>query len=315
MADSLLALRRKIDSARELAGVVRTMKALAASSISQYEEAVTSLADYRRTVELGLSTVLKPLLEQPRRGARQPGKAVVIVFGSDQGLVGQFNEDLARTLQRQHTRLAQDYRLIAIGERMASQLEQVNLVPARHFHVPTSVEAITGLCAQLLLSECAVADQAQELELSLSLFFNRIHQGQHYRPEYQIVLPLDQVWQQRLHDQPWPTRALPEACGDWQLLLSALLHEYLFVSTFRACAESLAAENLCRLSAMQRAEKNIGEQLELLQQRYHRQRQDSIDAELFDVTSGFEQLEQAEQAQHRQSGQTPPQPACHSGQP
>jgi F-type H+-transporting ATPase subunit gamma len=41
---------------------------------------------------------------------------------------------------------------------------------------------------------------------------------------------------------------------------------------------------------MQRAEKNINELLEDLNRTFHRQRQSSIDEELFDVVSGFEAL-------------------------
>jgi len=40
---------------------------------------------------------------------------------------------------------------------------------------------------------------------------------------------------------------------------------------------------------MQRAEKNFSEQLEDLGKRFHQQRQENIDAELFDVIAGFEQ--------------------------
>jgi F-type H+-transporting ATPase subunit gamma len=70
--------------------------------------------------------------------------------------------------------------------------------------------------------------------------------------------------------------------------LLALVREYLFVSLFRACAESLASENASRLAAMQRAEKNIDELLVDLNRAFHRLRQSGIDEELFDVVSGFE---------------------------
>ena len=72
--------------------------------------------------------------------------------------------------------------------------------------------------------------------------------------------------------------------------LRALIREYLFVSLFRACAESLASENAGRLAAMQRADKNINELLEHLNGTFHRLRQSGIDEELFDVISGFEAL-------------------------
>ena len=71
-------------------------------------------------------------------------------------------------------------------------------------------------------------------------------------------------------------------------ILRALIREYLFISLFKACAESLASENASRLAAMQRAEKNIEDLLETLYGDFHRLRQSSIDEELFDVISGYE---------------------------
>ena len=70
----------------------------------------------------------------------------------------------------------------------------------------------------------------------------------------------------------------------------ALIREYLFVSLFKACAESLASENASRLAAMQRAEKNIDDMLEELSRLYNSRRQSDIDEELFDVVSGFNAL-------------------------
>jgi len=57
--ETLEDLKRRIKSTEELQGVVRTMKALAAVKIRQFEKAVESLADYNRTVEMGLQVVLK----------------------------------------------------------------------------------------------------------------------------------------------------------------------------------------------------------------------------------------------------------------
>ena len=59
MSDTTASLRRKIGGAGDLQSVVRTMKALAASSIGQYEQSVRALADYSRTVELGLSVCFR----------------------------------------------------------------------------------------------------------------------------------------------------------------------------------------------------------------------------------------------------------------
>jgi len=59
MSDTTASLRRKINSAGDLQSVVRTMKALAASSIGQYEQSVRALGDYYGTVELGLGVCFR----------------------------------------------------------------------------------------------------------------------------------------------------------------------------------------------------------------------------------------------------------------
>ena len=100
----------------------------------------------------------------------------------------------------------------------------------------------------------------------------------------------------RLAHLPWPTKNLPEVIGDRERTLQALVREYLFVSLFKACAESLAAENASRLAAMQRAEKNIDDLVGDLNQTFRRLRQTSIDEELFDVISGYESLVQSKNA-------------------
>jgi F-type H+-transporting ATPase subunit gamma len=77
---------------------------------------------------------------------------------------------------------------------------------------------------------------------------------------------------------------------DWNRLFSWLIREYLFVSLYRAFAESLASENASRLASMQVAERNIENRLDELSAQYHQQRQSAIDAELFDLVAGFEAL-------------------------
>jgi F-type H+-transporting ATPase subunit gamma len=88
----------------------------------------------------------------------------------------------------------------------------------------------------------------------------------------------------------WPTVNLPEVMCGGTATLRALIREYLFISLFRACAESLVSESASRLAAMERADRNIGELLENLHGAFHRLRQSDIDEELFDVISGFEAL-------------------------
>jgi F-type H+-transporting ATPase subunit gamma len=292
MSDTLVSLRRKIGGAGDLKSVVRSMKALAAASIGQYEKSVLALADYYRTVELGLVVCLRrrggAAAEQAGRTGAAAKTVSAIVFGSDQGLVGQFNDVLADYVANALNALPGEKKVWAVGERVHSRLADAGLTPEGLFAVPNSVNAITPLVGQILVESEAHHDKGEMTQLYL--FHNRPNSGATYEPVSQQLLPLDEQWGIKLAHLPWPTRNLPEVIGGQEETLRALVREYLFVSLFKACAESLASENASRLAAMQRAEKNIDELVGNLNQTFRRLRQTSIDEELFDVLSGYESL-------------------------
>jgi F-type H+-transporting ATPase subunit gamma len=268
------------------------MKALAASSIGQYEKAVASLNDYYRTVELGLSVCLRGaelLNADPAEkvGSGQPIGAVV--FGSDQGLVGRFNEvvvDLATETLRKHPGPVR--KLWAVGERVGSLLTDAGTAPVDLFPAPVSIEGITPLVGRILIAIGSARERGEVV--NVHVFHNLPKSGAVYEPAHRRLLPLDSVWQSRVAKIAWPGKGRPEVLGGSTAALAGFIRGYLFMLLFQACAESLNSENASRLAAMQRAEKNIKDILEDLNLRFHRARQASIDEELFDVVSGFEAL-------------------------
>jgi len=292
VSDTTASLRHKIGSAGDLQSVVRTMKALAASSIGQYEQSVRALTDYFRTVELGLGACLRehePAAPEAEPRGQADARAInAVVFGSDQGLVGQFNDVVAEYAIKALAALPGKPVVWAVGERVHARLADAGLPPIGLFAVPNSVQTITPLVGQMLVE--SEARRSQDNTAELHLFYNRPSSGAGYAPVSQRLLPLDEAWRRKLAEPPWPTKNLPEVVGGGAATLRALIREYLFVSLFRACAESLASENASRLAAMQRADKNIDDLLEHLHGSFHRLRQSSIDEELFDVISGFEAL-------------------------
>lgn len=310
MTNTTIALRRQIGSAGDLKSVVRTMKASAASAIGQYERSVAALGDYARTVELGLGVCLRGVASDEAHANSPPTPTEnpvvhAVVFGSDQGLVGRFNEAVVDHALGQLAAAPASVRLWAVGERVQARLQDAKRPPESAFAVPGSVEQITRLVGQILLRVPVLggeprsepeADSAVPKAIhptaapaSLVLFYNR-PSGAGYAPVSQRLLPLDAAWQRELAGQPWPAKQLPEVLGSSAQALRAFIREHLFVSLFRASAESLASENASRLAAMQRADKNIGSLLTELGAEFNRLRQSGIDEELFDVIAGFDAM-------------------------
>jgi len=292
MSSSMESLSRKIAGAGDLQSVVHSMKALAASRIGQYEKAVQALLHYYRTVELGLVACFRrpggsPLA--PARVRKGPRAVGAIVFGSDQGLVGRFNEELVDYTARTLGALPDGARKVwAVGERIHSLFADRNLAQAGPFAVPTSVYGITPLVGQILVEIEASHEKGEVTDIYL--FHNQPQSGAIYEPVNKQLLPLDRAWRRNIAALPWPTKNLPEVIEGATPALQDFLQGYFFVLIFQACAESLASENASCLAAMQRAESNIDDMLEELSRAFHRIRQESIDEELFDVVSGYEAL-------------------------
>lgn len=288
--ETLESLRSRIETVEELRGVVKTMKTISLVSIRQYERAVGSLAEYNRTVELGLQVLLQGRREawkMPRLGL---GKKVgAIIFGSEQGMVGQFNEQIAAfALDRlgQTATRPEDRAVMAVGSRVAERLEEMGQPVGEQFDLPGSVAGITPRVQELLLK--LEKWQGEGRIDRLLVFHHRPLHRASYQPHAGQLLPLDQEWLQNLAKAKWPSRGLPTYHLARERLFFILVGHYLFVSLFRAFAESQAAENASRLAAMQAAESNISDRLEELKLQFNNLRQTAVTEELLDIMVGFE---------------------------
>jgi F-type H+-transporting ATPase subunit gamma len=285
-------LKRRIKSAGDLLSVVKTMKALAAVSIRQYQKAVESLDDYNRTVEMGLQIVLKE-----RMGAMMQSKDATvkrmgaIVFGSDQGLCGQLNEQIsvfALDSIKEAGVKKENRKVLAVGARVADYVEDAGQPIDELMATPSSTAGITALVQEIIM----VIEEwhfRQNVD-HFVLFYNDYISGANYRPYKVQLLPVNRDWLKEIARKKWDSKSLPIFRMDTDKIFSSLIREYLFVSLYRAFAESLASENASRLASMQNAEKNIEEQMQDLHVQFHRTRQMTITEELLDIVAGFEAL-------------------------
>jgi len=291
--DTLESLRSKTEGAKDLQSVVSAMKAMAASNIVQYETAVSSLADYFHTIALGIIAYFKAekiaaIIENTASKNKREKVICAIVFGSDVGLVAQFNDSMAIFVSNSLKDLPGKKEIWAVGERVQLLLSDEGFKTTKLYPVPNDINAVTPLVTELLSK--SQGRQQKEAVTAFYIFHNQPNSNSGYTPVMQRFLPLDEEWKNSLQQIKWPTKIQPQIAGGVKPTLVALINGYLFASLFKASVESMASENASRLDAMQRAEKNITDLLEDLGQKYHRLRQSSIDEELFDVVSGFEAL-------------------------
>jgi len=287
MTTTLESLRKQIDSAEDMQSIVRVMKSLSAVSITAYQRAAERLRLYQEVIDRGLHAVLMSGAIRLEGDAREEGRSGLIVFGSDRGLCGGFNEMVVKQAC-DWLNARGDAPILAIGQRGAARLEAEGHMPDEVFMQAGSVSGLSKLVEAILV---AVDDwrQRRGVERVVTMFNLEARRGT-VRPTAETILPVDRGELRRIAGRDWPSNQLPGFDGSAEKVFSELIRERLYTALMRAGAESLAAEHAKRLSAMQAAERNITEKVDDLQAAFRRRRQDAITEELMDIVAAYESV-------------------------
>jgi F-type H+-transporting ATPase subunit gamma len=266
------------------------MKTLAAVSIRRQEKAIQTLAEYSRTMEMGLVILLRQgageIVEQP---STFDGRLGIVILGSDQGLCGRFNEQVVSFSRERMRELESDgsrRRILCVGGRAHMHLvESGERVDEAH-PAPVSVTGILSTVNSILVT---MDEWKSHHRIDrVVVCYNRLLFGTVCGPQLLRLMPFDRERLRELSARQWPGPTLPLFTMDRGRLFSLLIRHSLFASLYLTFAESMAAENVSRLASMQAAEKNIGERLDELNLQFRDLRQGAITEELLDIVAGFE---------------------------
>ncbi|MFO8150129.1 MAG: F0F1 ATP synthase subunit gamma [Trueperaceae bacterium] len=283
-------LRRRVESTETLQSVVQTMKALATVRIGQVRRAVKALDASAETLELAFQALLRrePELATFLVPVHSDAWAAVL-FGSDHGLCGPFNERLARHAHTRLEPLAERHgppRLMVAGRRLRPRLAALGYDVERVVRLPGSVDAIEEAVLQVV--DQVEAWQRDHGVSRVLVMHHRPTTGVAYRPHTLQLLPLDLEWLRELRERPWPTNRLPMLGLEGEELLRGLVRQQLAMLLVRAFAASQAAENAARLAAMESAESNVEERLSELRHAANLERQNAVTEELLDVQAAYQ---------------------------
>ena len=289
MTQTLEFLTRQQATLTSIGSIVHTMKTLSAINASPYEQAAQAIAEYRQTLIQGLAAFAYrtgPLQAKPAPIRQQ----LLVVFGSDHGLCGSYNELLAERVAAYAAQAVnQPLTLLCVGAQMHDALVALGLTPLALLLPPASADGI-GRLATELVSRIEAFSQQQGLNnftvnnTAVSLAFTQ-RAEQHLRdPHLQPLLPLEPSLLARA--KRWDSNSLPDYNLAPDILLSALVRNYLFASIFSAAAEAMVTENAARLALMQQAEQSVDERLEEVKGEVNYVRQTDITNELMDVIIG-----------------------------
>lgn len=286
MAQTLEHLSRKNDTLTSIRGIVHTMKTLSAINAAPYEQAAQSIELYHQTILQGLASfVYRTGGVSVLSEALQPNTQLLVVFGSDHGLCGNYNELLANKVVEysEAVPMAKQH-ILCIGSRMGNALLEQDLSPDVVLMPPASADGVGRLAGDIVTRIERLGSGQALTNLAVTLVFTQRQEHGYQETVTRNLLPLDKSLLQP--EQLWQSRSLPDYTMNSEALLSALIRNHVFASVFRASAEAMVTENATRLSLMQQAEQSVDEQLESVQQELSSVRQDEITNELMDIVIG-----------------------------
>jgi F-type H+-transporting ATPase subunit gamma len=281
---SLKEIEKQLKGVRSLKGIVHSMRSLAVVNLYKTEKVLQSIRQYRRMIQEGLGLV-NHLLPSPKPESMDKIDlpTAYLIFTSDQGLSGSFNEKVIDFVQQYDARDKEILYMVS-GIRGQDLLKERKIDVFLYTSAPTSLEGIKK--AMRDLSDTLYLYYSEGRFSSLILFYNVYISVGQFTPTAFSVLPLDVTQLKGGASSP----SQPHLYVTPEELLPLLIEEYLFIELYRAFVESLASENGSRLRSMDSAGKNIDKKIEDLLQLYRISRQEEITSEMLEIISGAEAL-------------------------
>lgn len=295
----LVEIERHVASMQELQRIVGAMRAIASMRLQEAVGALTSVREYggalAEAVRDALAMTARQVEKRPsadsgshdsghadseHRSMRQTGKRAIVLFSSEHGFVGGFNQRLIDVIE---SGLLTTDALMIVGSRGAALAVERGYTVAWAHPLATRLAGIPDTVR--LLEEALSSWIARDGFVRAEVVFSRYRGGGELVVERRRLVPIELTAARSsrhglvpLHDLPAPQ------------LLEGLTAGYMLAQLTEAATEALAAENAARFAAMESARDNVGRRLRSLRLEASRSRQEEVTSELLELVTGEQAL-------------------------
>jgi F-type H+-transporting ATPase subunit gamma len=292
MGAQLRLVRRRIASVQSIGKITRAQELIASSRIVKAVQQVHAAEPYARELTRAVEAVISrstnvthPFTREPEN----PARAAVLILTSDQGFAGAYNANVLRESARLRQLLRDrgvEPALCVAGRKgigwhrfreldLADSWAGFSAAP-RYRHA----EEITAV----LLEAFGAADGVDEIHLVCTDFVSMLTQ----RPVVRRLVPLEIEETEEEH----PSGPLPqyEFEPSPEVVLDALMPQYVASRIYYAMLEAAASELASRRRAMKAATDNANDLLRTLRREANNARQAEITQEISEIVGGANAL-------------------------
>lgn len=288
---TLRELKGRIGSVASSEKITGAMKMISSAKMHKAEGELRRQLPFRNQIEAIIGNLLSSdaQFSSPLMVARNVQKVVMVVLGSDDGLCGAYNVNIAKFVAQHIDSLREKYgmgvsiEIIPVGKKMEKatrrfESDGVSLVPVDGVNSKTEGQAVTDFNKRLV--DLFVSGAADRVDLVYMNFISLSRQ----RPRADQILPIGQEMfsdsASKASDRPYIFEPGADA------IINAVLPMFLLSTLNEVFCENRVSEQAARVMAMQSANDNAKKLLEQLQLEYNKLRQQGITNELLDIVGG-----------------------------
>jgi len=293
MAAQLREVRGRIRAVQSIAKITRAQELIASSRIVRAQQRMRAAQPYARELTRAVEALISrsasvnhPFTTEPAH----PSRAAVLILTSDQGFAGAYNANVLRESARLRQALGErgiESAIYVAGRKgiswhrfreldMAATWSGFSAAPAY-----ANAQEITGALLEAFTADDGGVD---EVYLAATDFVSMLTQ----RPSVTRLLPL----QIEETEEPSPHGPLPqyEFEPSPEVVLDALLPQYVASRIYYAMLEAAASELASRRRAMKAATDNANDLIETLTREANNARQAEITQEISEIVGGANAL-------------------------
>ncbi len=282
---TLKTIRKRISAVKSIEKLTRAMKMVAAARLFKAQRRVIEARTFSAETERILNNILKRGAEvsDPLLQPHETKAAIdLVVFTSDKGLCGTFNESLLKKVAGfMAEKDGANVSLFVIGKKGVSFFNRKKIRVMSEFTMVQDGELQTVLTNTMdSLIERYLSGESDEAVLA----YNSFEGIGRFKPTFKTLLPISLSGAEREYGVDYIYEPEVNGVAQW------LIRKRLTSSFYLASLESQASELTARMVAMENATKNANDLIQVLTTKYNRARQYAITRELIDIIGGVEAL-------------------------
>ncbi|MCB1196884.1 MAG: ATP synthase F1 subunit gamma [Bdellovibrionota bacterium] len=282
-------IRNRIKSVKSTEKITRAMKMVAAAKLRRAQEAATGSTPYQKKIDALLRELSQTVTGDVHPFLHQSDvkKRLLVIFSSDRGLCGGFNNNLFKQVHKNLRDSPVETDVVLIGKKAHGQFAN------KKYHVEIKVEdfwlQFDHPHAKKLFDQIGrlfLENKYQQVDIAYNDFVSVMSQV----PSIKTLLPMTKAETKTAQaSQASPYKNYHFKPSE-KAILQSLIPKALMSTFYGACLHSLAGEYGARMTSMDSASRNAGDMIDSLTLKMNRVRQAAITSELVEIISGAEAI-------------------------